>query len=219
MCVCFSSYSFKNRDFGHRSSKEQGWKQFSGASHLLRYILCPQIVNLCPNPLLCTKAESRTPTPLHSLFASGLLVNIQRVFTASPDNIHSSFSFMAFNLFSLLEVEQILCCFSHQGHRTIDLHSLPLLCWKNTHLASFRFLFSRLNKPNCFTFSSHVVFTSSSHFHCYSPEVFQYLWTLYLYCAFSATAEIHQLTEVCGFSVIQRKEQKKAYRPPGNSEA
>lgn len=160
-------------------------------------------MNLSPNPLLCIKAESRTPTPLHSLFASGLLVNIQGVFTASPDNIHSSFSFMAFNFSSLLEVEQILCCFSHQGHRTIDLHSRPLLCWKNTHLASFRFLFSRLNKSNCFTFSSHVVFTSSSHFHCYSPEVFQYLWTLYLYCAFSATAEIHQLTEVWGFSIIQ----------------
>lgn len=121
-------------------------------------------MNLCPNPLLCTKAESRTPTRLHSLCASGLLVNIQGVFTASPDNIHSSFSFMAFNFFSLLEVEQILCCFSHQGHRTIDLHSRPLLCWKNTHLASFRFLFSRLNKSNCFTFSSrcfHILFSFS----------------------------------------------------------
>lgn len=160
-------------------------------------------MNLCPNPLLCTKAESRTPTPLHSLFASGLLVNIQGVFTAYPDNIPPSFSVMAFNFFSLLEVEQILCCFSHQGHRTIDLQGRRLLCWKNTHLASFRFLFSRLNKSNCFTFSSHVVFTSSSHFHCYSPEDFQYLWTLHLYCAFSSTAEIHQLTEVSGFSIIQ----------------
>lgn len=142
-------------------------------SLLLTHILCPQFVNLCPSSFFCTKAESRRLAPLRSMFASGLLINIQGVFTASLDNIHSSFSFMAFNFSSLLEVEQISCSPSLQGHGTIDRHSLPLLCWKNMYLAFFRFPFSRLNKSSHSNFSSHVIFVFSSHFHHYSAGFFQ----------------------------------------------
>lgn len=145
------------------------------------------------------------------MFASGLLINIQGVFIASLDNTHSTFSFMAFNFSFLLEVEQISCCSSHQGHRTIDRHALPPLCWKNMYLASFRFPFSRLNKSNGFTFSSHAVVTSSSHFHSYSPGVFQSVWTLYFYRTFSqgaAAAEIHRISEVCGSPLFSEKRKK-----------
>lgn len=137
-------------------------------------------MNLCPCPFFCTKAEPRRPAPLRSMFASGLLPNIQGVFTAPLDNIHSSFSFMAFNFSSLLEVEQISCCSSLQGCGNIDCHSLPLLCWKNMYLVSFRFPFSRPKKSSRSTCSSHVVSAFPSHFHHYSPGSFQCVWTLYI---------------------------------------